>query len=437
RTAIKPYTEAQLAALYTNSELEMLEQFTSQYVEAELKGLVIKQHPLYELLSNYLQVRGKITGNSLELDQLRKEYSELQSILWTTDTASVSGRGECLDGNTVTATHSYQKATFHRSVFQSVVRILGLIRKLTYENHSLYSYTAEDLRLQIELYIQTAISNSINVSRLDKNAPVILSLQNEPLHLKPYLCEIRLCISVLFAFQRKLIRDSQFVKESREWLGRLIAVLLRLATYQDHLFILNHVLRCPAGVGSWAASFIQTPLDEKLEESPFSSYQINHILSILSTILTSVKERDRFLEDISQTRDVTGESLWIVVDSEGEEDDESGTSLRENDLVALLTQLPLENLFRLVLLVDRKNFENCYDFSKVTQHHILRFLAFGTVLLKIIYKGLRTYDQSRYNQFSKRLSRLIRHVVQYATDQWEQFQKTPNVDDPAMMERLQ
>lgn len=133
---------------------------------------------------------------------------------------------------------------------------------------------------------------------MDKEAPVILSLQNEPLHLKPFLGEIRLCISVLFAFQRKLIRDTKFLTEIREWLGRLIAVLLRLANYQDHLFVLNHILRCPPGVGSWAAPFIQTPLDEHLLESPFSSYQINHILAILSLILTPIKEREKFLEDI-------------------------------------------------------------------------------------------------------------------------------------------
>lgn len=66
KPAMKPYTEAQLAALYTNSELEMLEHFTLQYVEAELKGLAIKQHPLYELLASYLQVRGKITGMNLK-----------------------------------------------------------------------------------------------------------------------------------------------------------------------------------------------------------------------------------------------------------------------------------------------------------------------------------------------------------------------------------
>lgn len=134
---------------------------------------------------------------------------------------------------------------------------------------------------------------------MDKEGPIILSLQNEPLHLKPYFGEIRLCISVLFAFQRKLIRDTKFLTETREWLGRLIALLLRLASYQDHLFILSHILRCPPGVGSWAVSFIQAPLDENLLESPFSSYRINHILAILSLILSPIKERERFLEDIS------------------------------------------------------------------------------------------------------------------------------------------
>lgn len=54
---------------------------------------------------------------------------------------------------------------------------------------------------------------------------------------------------------------------------------------------------------------------------------------------------------------------------------------------------------------------------------MLRYLAFSTAMIKIIHKGLQTYDQPKYNQFSKRLSRFIRHVAQYATDQWEQFLK--------------
>lgn len=92
--------------------------------------------------------------------------------------------------------------------------------------------------------------------------------------------------------------------------------------------------------------------------SPFANYQINHILTILATILTPIKEREKFLEDIAQNKEVATEALWVIVDSDGEEDEESsGTSLRENDLVALLNQLPLDNLFRDLLLIRTKNFQ--------------------------------------------------------------------------------
>ncbi|KAG5874036.1 hypothetical protein JTB14_007998 [Gonioctena quinquepunctata] len=421
-----------------NMKLETIDSFNSQFVEAELKGTATKQHPLYEMLTNYLQVQEKITGNTLEIDQIRKEYKSFQSELWTIETASVTARGECQDGSVVTASHSYNKSIFHRSVFQNIVRHLGNIQKLTYENHTLYNFSAEELRLQIELYLQTVTLNCMNVTQLNMTCPVALKVECEPIHLKPYLGELRICISILFAFQRKLIREVQFIKETRTWLSHLIAVLIRLANFQDHLFILNHVLRCPAGVGVWASSFIQTPLVISNPESPFANFQTNHVLTILATILTPIGERERFLEDIAQGKDMASDALWVMVDSDGEEDEEStGTSLKENDLVALLNQLPLDDLFRNILLVQHRDFKDFYDVSVITEHHMLRYLAFSTVLLKVLHKGLQTYDQPRYNQFSKRLSRFIRHVAQYATDQWEQFLKMENMEDKAMLERLQ
>lgn len=141
---------------------------------------------------------------------------------------------------------------------------------------------------------------------------------------------------------------------------------------------------------------------------------------------------------MSQSNDNPTEALWVVVDSDGEEDEEtSGTSLKENDLVALMNQLRLDDVFRATLLVQRRNYKDYYDHTQVTEHHILRFFAFATVLLKILHRGLKTHQQPRYNQFGKRLSRLIRHVVQYATDQWEIFKNHQKLDDTAMLERLQ
>ena len=53
--------------------------------------------------------------------------------------------------------------------------------------------------------------------------------------------------------------------------------------------------------------------------------------------------------------------LWVLVDSDGEEDEDLtgcrytgwATHLRENDLVSLLNQIPMDCLYRHILLVDR------------------------------------------------------------------------------------
>lgn len=102
-----------------------------------------------------------------------------------------------------------------------------------------------------------------------------------------------------------------------------------------------------------------------------------------------------------------------------------------------MNQIRLDDVFRATLLVQKRNYKDSYDYTQITEHHILRFFAFATVLLKIFHKGLKTYQQPRYNQFAKRLSRFIRHVVQYATDQWEVFKTHQNLEDNAMLERLQ
>lgn len=147
--AIKAYTEQQLSALYTNSELNTLEQFTFQFVEAELKGLAIKQHPLYELLINYLSIKNKVIENQLEIQQLKKEYKEAQTVLWSLDSVVASGRAECQDGNVVLATYTYTKASFQRTIFQNIARVLASIRLLSNESHTLHGYSAEVLKQQV------------------------------------------------------------------------------------------------------------------------------------------------------------------------------------------------------------------------------------------------------------------------------------------------
>lgn len=58
-----------------------------------------------------------------------------------------------------------------------------------------------------------------------------------------------------------------------------------------------------------------------------------------------------YIFQIYKSEGDTNECVWVVVDSEGEEDS-SGTSqetLRESDIIAFLNQIPFSVLFKKVL----------------------------------------------------------------------------------------
>lgn len=96
--------------------------------------------------------------------------------------------------------------------------------------------------LQVENFIQSLVSH---FNFLNPNTPVSLvpessAVSHQVSHIK---IELRSAISVLFAFQRQPISDEGFVSFVRNYLNQLIAILVRVATWKDHLFILNHILR--------------------------------------------------------------------------------------------------------------------------------------------------------------------------------------------------
>lgn len=92
---VKPFTLPQLAALYHNPELDVGEEFVSQFVETELRGGDALRHPLYKLLLNYQQARSKLTVSNVELHSLKNECKEHQKHLWSMERCQVTEHGEC------------------------------------------------------------------------------------------------------------------------------------------------------------------------------------------------------------------------------------------------------------------------------------------------------------------------------------------------------
>ncbi|XP_014203959.1 ectopic P granules protein 5 homolog isoform X2 [Copidosoma floridanum] len=446
---VKPFSEAQLAALYSNQELNVVEAFVNEFVEVQLRSHALRQqHKLHELLMNYLRVRNHLIINSHELENLKKACKETQKQLWCLDKATITETGECQDGNPVSATHEYSIAQFNQQTLSALSRNLSAIKESLHNIHALYCYEAETLRLQIEHYVQRVCVSCKEFANLTANAPVSLVSIKPATHTMPQLVELRMCITILFNFQRRILKDGKFVADSREWLSKLVVVLLRVANWQDHLFILSHILRCPGGVSNWARGYVQVPVPPRTSikvqsTSPLNDSYLDHIVATLAIILLPIKEREKFLEQVQISLQDTGDSqdtVWVMLDEEGEDEEDianMGVNLSESDLICLLHQIPLDKLFQQVLYIELDD-DNDYrqDRKSITEHHMLRIFAFSTVLVRLLKKGLKTYDSPRYRQLTKRLSALIRDVVQYASDLWESFNKSQVLDE-SMLIRLQ
>ena len=89
-------------------------------------------------------------------------------------------------------------------------------------------------------------------------------------------------------------------------------------------------MRCPAGVGRWAAGYIQPalPVTDLLETS-FDNPFLDHLITILATVLLPVKERGAFVQEhrlkaryVKDGGEEEGDRLWCVLDGEGSEEED-------------------------------------------------------------------------------------------------------------------
>ena len=205
------------------------------------------------------------------------------------------------------------------------------------------------------------------------------------------------------------MNDPIFVEDSRHWLEQTTIALFDhpKCTFEDKLFILHHILKCGPGFGRWAARLFQpdppileTDKKEYLSCNPVHCQTeakdgmeaIHHILIMISTILTPIRDRENLIREAfpnlaaSQNRNTLSpakrtsspkinqndkvssgpKDLWVIVDSEGEDDEENDDNFRENDLVSLLNQVPLDSVFRYMLKiriqdgVENGNFDYLY-----------------------------------------------------------------------------
>ncbi|GAB0092284.1 hypothetical protein DMENIID0001_072740 [Sergentomyia squamirostris] len=427
---IEPFTTVQLRELYSNNLLSLAKDLETEFISNELNPSFIRNGDyLYNCLQDYHQCLAECRNLEFEIERLKATCKANEEKLWSIIDVNKTFSGMCSDGKRVSTTVRFQRAIFNDNAQEVVFGNFAEIRSTSCDKYVKSATLAALAKMKVieEIY---RIQNS-HLNGCSSHREFVSGSEN-----------LQRSISILFFFLRKPWVDKMFVQNVKRWLTVLVNLLLDVATWPDHMFILHHVLRCPPGVVSWAAGMIEIPTGEFTLESLQHHLCVQHSLTVLQAILLPVVKRSEFLDEIMcwSRMDKTGSGgggEWAFVDSDGEEDVDM-LVLRENDLVAIFNQIPWKSLFCLATKTDPSAAGGLMVKKEaLTAHSVLQFFAFSSSLIEILGMGLCTYNTEMFRQFGKRLTRLISHCVQYATNMYNIFQKTTIVHDVMVQARIQ
>uniref|UniRef100_A0A671VZ58 Ectopic P-granules autophagy protein 5 homolog (C. elegans) n=1 Tax=Sparus aurata TaxID=8175 RepID=A0A671VZ58_SPAAU len=358
-----------------------------------------ENHELTELLQNYWRCRRQLTQSHTQLHTQSSDCKSTQNRLWSFKDEQLTLQGVCADQSKVCGYHRFQQAEFSQSVLAELRRLFEARSELLHQKVALHAYTALLSRLQVESYLYRLLKGERLTSCYCSGS------KTHPCSLQP----LKEAISVLFSFTRRVLDDSQFQTDIHHWLDRLVAVLLHVGGSGAHLYLLCHLLCCPAGVGKWAAPFLQPPISNQWR------------------LCFALRHRAEFLGHLkpceSQSSAASGPESgnWTLVDEGGEEDEDPDSSwllLCEEDLISLLTQFPFQQLYSHMLGMSK---QGVYEPVSCSSQKIMRVFGFASSLIEILALGLQTYNRARYRQLVKRIGHIIRMTVCYVSDHWAQY----------------
>ncbi|XP_064150647.1 ectopic P granules protein 5 homolog isoform X3 [Loxodonta africana] len=408
-----PFTKEQLKIFEPGSWLENVESYLEEFDSMAHQD----RHEFYELLLNYSRCRKQLLQAEAELLTLTSDCQNAKSRLWHFKEEQMSVQGICADQVKVSGYHRYQTVEMNENALGELKKLFDAKSEHLHQTLALHSYTSVLSRLQVESYIYALLNSSAVLRSLAIHQQGRVPKQAESI--PSDLCQLKECISVLFMFTRRVNEDTQFHDDILLWLQKLVSVLQRVGCPGDHFFILNHILRCPAGVSKWAVPFIQI----KVLNNPSGVF---HFMQSLALLMSPVKNRAEFMCHMKPSERIPSSSgpasgTWTLVDEGGEEDEDPETSwilLNEDDLVILLSQFPFHELFQYLLGFKAKG---DYLAETTRPQEMMKIFAFANSLVELLAVGLETFNRARYRQFVKRIGYMIRMTLGYVSDHWAQY----------------
>lgn len=428
---MKPFELQVIEEFYINEEIHQIELFEREFIQNELKDS--EEHFLYVLLKKYSIARTELLSNMREIENSNKKLDINYKNIWRIEQRTASSHGSCSCGRTVRATVNYKFAHFCEGTYAEMEQNLKNLQHFICSNQIKLSHQCALYQRQIDQIIAELI-NSKQFNHVGSSTAISLN-DTKDNDLKAKIIELRIYISVMFRFLREISYDEVIEGNVHNWIRQLISLQLRVATWQDHIFILFHIMRCKDGVGNWASSFIQVP--------PNLNDSFQHCVAVLAALLMPVGNRIKFLaenlKDVIPSVDNKDEKdLWILVESDGEDSSSDDYSmLKENDLVAIFDQIPLNIIFKAISFAYNKNDSYELDIERASSgHNIIKTIAFASRLITTILKrGLMNLTE-RHRQFAKRLGKLIKYTLFYVRDLIQIYEKSEMYKDPDEFQRI-
>ncbi|XP_065371725.1 ectopic P granules protein 5 homolog isoform X2 [Calliphora vicina] len=441
---LQPLSQEQLYQYYYCADLTVVQQFEMEFLMNSLLE-TYENEPLYAALQEYYHMQSKLTMNLHDVKKFRKEAGAAQEHIWVEVPITKTFSEKCGDKIEVKESVTFNIIQVDGKNLEAATSALTVLFDIISNTYTSNLITTKIIKIKID----QMIDELIYCPSKDVDEPLKLQSQLDS-NLLTIIAQLRRALSILFHFSRKLSPNKDFDKDLKFWFKKLISLHLRLATKEDHWFLLFNILRCPSGVGTWASEFIQIPCNQQVpltsskhtNELPLqlNSPEINHCMSVLQVLLMPIKKRNEYLKQFTQEiTDPVTEERWILVDSDGEDSHTPAgdcVGLKESDLIALLNQIPLEELFRSALSIEKFLDDYIVATDFITAEKMLQVLAFFSQLLTLFGEGMLTYNNERYKQLAKRLGRLMRHSLQYVSDYHELFRQNNISKDLTISERI-
>jgi hypothetical protein len=347
----------------------------------------------YFLISSFYDIRTKIDQLSNEYDVLQRKIASLLPHVWSFSCEKIESGSYCGDNVYLKRSILYEQANFDRNLAKEIEDTLKQLRTIIYQQYVALKYETLWYKMKIDIYISNIIS-------LNKTTKKLLHI-----------------IEILFNFQRYRTRDHLFYSYTRQLLKQTIEIVYKYGNYNETLFIINHVLRCPPGIHQWATNFVRFLLPTSYDILCTPMY-IRYVAHFLATLLFPVKNRDIFLQNwlgengetipqISTINSTKNQQQWMLIDADGHERAAllRWDTLNEDDLIAILNQFNLNYLMKILFsLNDQANQKQ----QNVSYENTVRILAILDLFVEILCRGFDTYADSQYKNFHKHIGKMIR-----------------------------